>query len=220
MMMVDDNTDQVIPVHKRGYQAEVHFGLGAVIQGVTVAALGAEVASAIQEFVFPETLWILGTGLLSFILCLTFWVSFINNYFFGFRVVVLNARMHVLFSAQYLLLGLLQLMAIHFLANPRLWLTFFVLLFLVAILGSLFLYRNMVVIGDENVRKAIEYDPGANIFNGLFVLSLLLLIFLYIFPAINTPIFNAAALFAALLTLVVFNLNFLKVFQKHLDVGR
>lgn len=208
-----------LPAYKRGYQAEVHFALGAVIQGVTVAALGAEIASAIKAFEFPATLWIIATGLLSFILCLTFWVSFVNNFFFGFRVIALNARMHVLFSAQYLLLGLLQLMAIHFLADPRMWLTFYVLLFLVAFVGSWYLYRNLVVVGDERNRQALEYDPGAKAFNSLFILTFLLLTAWYIFPAtFDTIFFRVVILSIALLGLVVFNINFTKIFQKHLEM--
>jgi hypothetical protein len=207
------------PIQKRGYQAEVHFALGAVIQGVTIAALGAEIADYIKAFVFPDILWILATGLLSFFLCLAFWISFINNYFFGFRVVTMNARIHVLFSVQYLLLGFLQLMAIHFLAHPRMWLTFFVMLFMVAFLGSWYLSKNLVVVGDEEVHQALEYDPGAAAFNGLFVVTLLLLIAWYIFPGLATPFYAMVGLSAAFLSLVVFHINFVKMFQKHLDVG-
>lgn len=209
-----------LPAFKRGYQAEVHFALGAVIQGITVAALGAEISTAIREFVFPNSLWIFATGLLSFILCLSFWVSFINNYFFGFRVVVLTATMHVLFSAQYLLLGLLQLMAIQFLTHPRMWLTFYALLFLIAFLGSWYLFRNLTVVGDEENRQALEYDPGAKIFNSLFALTLLLLVAWYAFPALDTPLFSAIALSIAFLGLIVFNFNFIKVFQRHLETGQ
>jgi hypothetical protein len=207
-----------LPVVKRGYQAEVHFALGAVIQGVTVAALGGEVAAAVRAFEFPGTIWILTTGLLSLILCLTFWISFLNNYFFGFRVIVLDAKMHVLFSAQYLLLGFLQLMAIQFLDNPQMWFTFFVLLFSVAFLGSWYLYRNLVVEDDE-IRQALEYDPGAKVIYGLFLLTLLLLVAWYVFPTIDTFLFGGITLFVSFLILIVFNLNFIKVFQRHLEIG-
>jgi hypothetical protein len=207
------------PGYKRGYQADVHFALGAVIQGVTVAALGGEIAFSLKNFILPDTLWILATGLLSFLVVLTFWVSFLNNYFFGFRVIVLNAKMHVLYSAQYLLLGLLQLVAINFLDNPRMWLTFLVLLFLVAILGSWYLFRSIVIVDDENIRQALEYDPGEKILNILFLVVLLILFAWYVFPALDTPLYHAAALTAAFLTLAVFNLNFIKVFQRHLETA-
>ena len=39
---------QDLPELKRNYQAEVHFALGAVIQGITVAALGSALASALR----------------------------------------------------------------------------------------------------------------------------------------------------------------------------
>lgn len=35
-----------LPEFKHNYQAKVHFALGAVIQGITVAALGNELAAA------------------------------------------------------------------------------------------------------------------------------------------------------------------------------
>jgi hypothetical protein len=208
-----------LPVHKRGYQADVHFALGAVIQGITVAALGAEIAAAIKSFDYPASLWIFATGLLSFTLCLTFWVNFINNFFFGFRVVALSAKMHILFSAQYLLLGLLQLMAIHFLANPKIWLTFYVLLFIVAFLGSWYLSRNMVVLGDEEIRSAYEYDPGGGWFIGLFAITFLLLVVWYVFPTVDTLLFRGFVLLTAFVSLIVFNLNFNKIFQRHLETG-
>lgn len=37
-----------LPEVKRDYQAEIHFSLGAVIQGITVAALGGEIAAALK----------------------------------------------------------------------------------------------------------------------------------------------------------------------------
>ena len=54
-----------LPEFKRDYQAEVHFALGAVIQGITVAALGSELAAVLREMPFPGTIWVFVTGLQS-----------------------------------------------------------------------------------------------------------------------------------------------------------
>jgi hypothetical protein len=47
-----------LPEFKRNYQAEVHFALGAVIQGITVAALGNELAAALRALPFPGAVWV------------------------------------------------------------------------------------------------------------------------------------------------------------------
>lgn len=112
-----------LPEVKRNYQAEVHFALGAVIQGVTVAALGNELAAALKNLPFPGAIWVFVTGVQSLLLCIAFWYTFMNNYFFGFRVINLTARTHFLYATLYLILGLQQHIAIQFLAAPRIWMT-------------------------------------------------------------------------------------------------
>ncbi len=78
-----------VPETKGEYQAQVHFALGAVIQGITVAALGNEIAAALRALPFPGAIWIFITGLQSLLLCIAFWYNFIGQrllYFMGYGV--------------------------------------------------------------------------------------------------------------------------------------
>jgi hypothetical protein len=209
---------QDLPEFKRNYQAEVHFALGAVIQGITVAALGNELAAALRELPFPGAIWVFVTGLQSLILCIAFWYTFMNNYFFGFRVINLTARTHFLFAALYLVLGLQQLIAIQFLDVPRLWMTFYVLLIATTLANS-WTSAHVKVVDRSAVRQALAYDPGSKSFLITFVLALVCLIAWYVVPGLDTNLFRALALSISGLGLVLFVIYYIQVFQRHLDVA-
>jgi cytochrome bd-type quinol oxidase subunit 2 len=202
---------------KRGYQAEVHFALGAVIQGITVAALGGEIATALKNLPFPGAPWVFITGLQSLLLCIAFWFTFISNYSFGFRVINLTARAHFLLAAQYLVLGLLQLLAIQFLADPRSWLTFYLLLITTTLVGS-WTMQHVTVIDHPDVREAMAYDPGSKVFFVTFVLALIIVILWYTIPNIDTNWFRAIAMLVSGTGLVLINYFYILVFQKQLNV--
>jgi hypothetical protein len=206
-----------LPEAKRIQQADVHFALGAVIQGITVATLGNELATALKNLPFPGAIWVFVTGLQSLLLCIIFWYTFMNNYFFGFRVINLTAKTHFLFATLYLLLGLQQLIAIQFLAIPRLWFTFYVLLLATTLAGS-WLFHYVTLINDKKVQQAMNYDPGSKAFLVTFFLSLVCLILWYATPAVNTDLFRAIALTISGLGLVLFIVYYIQVFQRHLDV--
>lgn len=207
-----------LPEFKRDYQAEVHFALGAVIQGITVAALGDELASALREMPFPSARWVFITGLQSLLLCIAFWYTFMNNYFFGFRVINLNAKTHLIFAALYLILGLQQLIAIQFLDMPRVWFTFYVMLITTMFAGS-WATAHVSIIKKKGARQAMEYNPGSRVFNGSFILSLVLLLAWYLIPGIGTNLFQAIALTTSGLGLILFTVYYVQVFQKHLDTN-
>jgi hypothetical protein len=209
---------QDLPEIKRNYQAEVHFALGAVIQGITVAALGSALASALRSLPFPDLLWVFATGLQSLLLCIIFWYTFMNNYFFGFRVINLTAKTHLFFAAFYLVLGLQQLIAIQFLDMPRAWMTFYVLLIATMFVGS-WVTSHITVISKKDVRQALEYDPGSRAFNIFFILSAVFLLAWYLIPDIGTALFQAAALILSGVGLVLFTIYYVQVFQKHLDAN-
>ncbi|MFO7584518.1 MAG: hypothetical protein R6W69_07295 [Anaerolineales bacterium] len=209
---------QDLPELKRNYQAEVHFALGAVIQGITVAALGSALASALRSLPFPDLLWVFATGLQSLLLCVIFWYTFMNNYFFGFRVINLTAKTHLFFAAFYLVLGLQQLIAIEFLDMPRAWMTFYVLLIVTMFVGS-WVTSHVAVIRKKDVRQALEYDPGSRAFNVCFILSAVLLLVWYLIPAVGTGWFQAAALIVSGVGLVLFTIYYVQVFQKHLNAN-
>ena len=206
------------PETKGEYQAQVHFALGAVIQGITVAALGNEVAGALRVLPFPGATWIFVAGLQSLLLCIAFWYNFMDNYFFGFRVANLTAKTHFFSATLYLILGLQQLMAIHFLDIPRLWMTFYVLLILTTFAGSLIFQHAMLHVDDENVRQALDYDPGSRLFLVIFLILSILLILWYVLPGIDTSLFRAVVLSISGLHLIFFIIQGIKRFQRHLDI--
>jgi cytochrome bd-type quinol oxidase subunit 2 len=203
---------------KRDYQAEVHFALGAVIQGVTVAALGNELAAALKNLPFPGAIWIFATGLQSLLLCIAFWYTFMNNYFFGFRAINLTAKTHLLFAALYLVLGLQQLIAIQLLDTPRLWMSFYVLL-IATVLANSWASAHVPVVQRKGARQALEYDPGSKLFLSTFLLSVICLILWYVVPGIDTDLFRAVALSTSGVGLVLFTIYYVQVFQKHLDMA-
>jgi hypothetical protein len=204
-----------LPEVKRNYQAEVHFALGAVIQGITVAALGNELATALRNLPFPGALWVFVTGLQSLLLCIVFWYTFMDNYFFGFRVINLTAKTHLLFAALYLVLGLQQLIAIQFLDLPRMWMTFYVLLIATTLAGSR-VTSPVTMIDNEQVREALQYDPGSKAFLGAFILAVGCLIAWYAIPGIESNIFTAIALTISGAGIVLFTIYYFRVFQRRL----
>jgi hypothetical protein len=203
---------------KRAYQAEIHFALGAVIQGITVAALGGEIAAALKAWPFPGAGWVFITGLQSLLLCIAFWYTFMNNYFFGFRVINLTAKTHLLFATLYLILGLQQLIAIQLLDSPRLWMTLYVLL-IATVLANSWLSAHVTIIKRKGVRQALDYDPGSKPFLFTFLLSLICLIAWYLVPGIDTTLFRTIALATSGVGLILFTIYYVQVFQKHLDMA-
>jgi hypothetical protein len=206
-----------LPEAKRDFQADVHFTLGAVIQGVTVAALGNELAVALRALPFPGAFWVFATGVQSLLLCIIFWYSFMHNYQFGFRVINLNAKTHFAFAAFYLILGLQQVIAIQFLDVPRIWLTLYVLMIASAFAGT-WLSSHVPVIDDNEVQEAMQYDPYARFFPASFTLSVACVIVWYVFPGVDTPLFRAVALSISGAGLVVFAVYYILVFQKALEL--
>jgi hypothetical protein len=207
-----------LPEPKRALQAEVHFTLGAVIQGVTVAALGNEIAAALRTLPFAGAGWVFLAGFQSLALCIIFWYTFMDNYYFGFRAINLRAAAHFVLATFYLVLGVLQFMAISFLDVPRMWMTFYVLLIAVTLLGSWFTSR-LRVVNEEDIRQAMAYDPGSRVFPFTFALAVIWLIIWYAVPQPTAPLFNGVGLAISGLGLVVFTVYSIRAFERHLDVG-
>jgi hypothetical protein len=208
-----------LPAIKRDYQADIHFALGAVIQGVTVAGLGSELATALRNLPFPGAGWVLVTGVQSLLLCIAFWYTFMNNYVFGFRVLNLTATMHLQFASLYLILGLQQLIAIHCLDTPRLWMTLYVSLMATILIGAGITGRARVINRHE-VQQALDYaPPGWWTFLVSFALSLACLIIWYAFPALDSTAFRVIALSSSGLGILLFIIYYVQVFQRHLDAA-
>jgi hypothetical protein len=207
-----------LPDVKRNYQAEVHFALGAVIQGVTVAALGNELANALKNLPFPGAIWVFITGFQSLLLCIAFWYTFMNNYFFGFRVINLSAGTHFLFATLYLVLGLQQHIAIQFLAAPRVWMTLYVLLIATVLAGS-WISSQVTLIDNCEARQAFDYDPGSKAFLSAFFLALVSLIVWYVAPGVDGVLFRSLALLVSGVGLILFIVYSVRRFQRHLEVA-
>ncbi|MCL4858309.1 MAG: hypothetical protein KJZ93_02835 [Caldilineaceae bacterium] len=206
-----------LPEVKRNFQAEVHFALGAVIQGVTVAALGNELARALRDLPFPGAIWVFVTGAQSLLLCIAFWYTFMNNYFFGFRVINLTAKTHFLFATLYLILGLQQHIAIQYLGAPRLWMTLYVLLISTVLAGS-WVSSHVTVVDQQGARQAFDYDPGSKAFLSAFLLALGAVLVWYAAPDVDGVLFRSIALCISGAGLILFVIYSIRRFQRHLDV--
>jgi hypothetical protein len=216
--MSKENDTQMadLPERERNYQAHVHFALGGIIQGLMLAALAGELAGALRDFSYPATLWILVAALQSLLLCILFWYRFMDNFIFGFRVINLSAQTHFLFATHHLVLGLLQFLAIRFLYDSRLWLTFYALLILTT-QGFAVFSSHMKVIDKEGADAALAYEPNTRFLLVTVGLVLLSLVVWYLFPGLDTDRFRAVALTFSGLSIIAFILYSIKVFEHHLD---
>ena len=205
-----------LPERERNYQAHVHFALGGIIQGLMLAALAGELATALRDFSYPSTIWILVTALQSLLLCILFWYRFMDNFIFGFRVINLNAKTHFLFATHHLVLGLLQFLAIRFLADSRLWLTFYALLILTTQGFSLF-SSHMKIIDLEGAEAALTYEPDTRFLLVTVGLTLIALLGWYLFPGLGSNLYRAVALTLSGLSIIAFITYSIKVFEHHLD---
>jgi hypothetical protein len=202
---------------KRGYQAEVYLALATILQGLTLTALGSEIVSAIRELEYPEILWVLATGLLSLILCITFWYIFVRDYFFGYRAVSLTATNHLMLAGAIFSIGFLQFIAFQFLEEPRFWLTLILLSLGVVFVNSWYISHH-VVFEREDVREAIHYQPGNRMLIVLLLAALVCLVLWYALPGIDTGWFRliTLAIFAGVLIRLV--ASSVRIFEKHLEV--
>lgn len=201
---------------ERNFQAHVHFALGGIIQGLMLAALAGELANVIRDFTHPDTTWLLVTAFQSLMLCILFWYRFMDNFIFGFRVINLNARSHFLFAAHHLVLGLLQFLAIRFLFDSRLWLTFYALLVLTTQTFSNF-SSHMTIIKDDGAEEALTYEPDTRFLLLTVSLTMVILVCWYIFPGLDSGLFRASALTLSGLSIVAFISYSIKVFEHHLN---
>jgi hypothetical protein len=205
-----------LPERERNYQAHVHFALGGIIQGLMLAALAGELANALREFTAPASIWILVAAIQSLLLCILFWYRFMDNFIFGFRVINLTARTHFLFAAHHLVLGLLQFLAIRFLYDSRLWLTFYALLIFIT-QGFSYVSSHLKIIDLEGANEALSYEPDTKILLVIVSLTLISLVVWYLFPGLETGLFRAVALTFSGLSIVAFIVYSIKVFDHHLN---
>lgn len=205
---------------RRNYQAEVHFALGAIIQGIIVAALGDEVAGILRTQSLLESIPVFFAAAQSLLICIIFWYRFMDDYFFGFRVIVMTANTHFFFACLYLVLGLQQLVAIRFVDVPRAWMALYVLLIATTVLGSRLLSSRARIIDREGVREALDYDPGSKMFLVTYIVAVLCLLAWYAIPGVGVFWFEMAALSVSALGLVLLAVSSIRMFRRHLEVGR
>ena len=216
MKALPENKKPDLPERERNYQAHVHFALGGIIQGLILAALAGELANALRDFTYPSTIWILVTALQSLLLCILFWYRFMDNFIFGFRIINLSAKTHFLFATHHLVLGLLQFLAIRFLFDSRLWLTFYSLLILTTQGFSLF-SSHLQIIDQKGAEEALTYEPDTRFMLITISLTLIALVGWYLFPGLDTNLHRAVALTLSGLSILAFIIYSIKVFEHHLD---
>lgn len=197
------------------FQADVHFALGTVIQGVTMAALGSELADLLRSGQALENPWIWATAIQSFAICIVFWYSFMDNFYLGFRSIVLSATGHFLIASQYLTLGILQILAIRYIDRPESWFIFFTLILLVTLSGSLIRGIRHINVEDQKLREAIQYSPGIGLFPGAFIICCLLLVIGWIFSP-DSYWYRIVLMGASGISLALFIRIYRLIFTKHL----
>jgi hypothetical protein len=202
---------------KRGYQAEVYLALATILQGLTLTALGSEIVSTIRELEYPGILWVLATGLLSLMLCITFWYIFVRDYFFGYRAISLTAMNHLMLASAIFSIGFLQFIAFQFLEEPRFWLTLVLLSICVVFINSWYISRH-IVFDREDVREAIHYLPGSRIFTVLFLAAVVCLLLWYALPGIDTDWFRLITLAIVAGLLIRLIASSVRIFEKHLEM--
>jgi hypothetical protein len=207
-----------LPKTNRSYQAEVYLALATIVQAITLTALGSEIVTAIKTLGFPALIWVFATGLLSLFISISFWYVFMRDYFFGFRVITLSPQNHLFLASAIFMMGFLQFIAFHFLADPRLWATLVLLTILVVFVNSWYMSRHVKILEREDIQQAVHYDPGDRMFLILYLLACAGLLLWYLVPAVDTQIFRAAMLLIIGSALVLFNLGAQQVFKKHLEV--
>jgi hypothetical protein len=206
---------KVLSDETRGYQAEVYFSLAAVVQGVTLAALGSELVSALRSWHFPDSIWILVTGSQSLLLCVTFWYSFVVAYFSGFRLSEFNATNHFVLAASYFVIGLLQLIAIQFLAEPRIWLTMILLLLGVTLFCFWYTSQRVRVVQPEASDRG--HSEAGRLLVVLLLISLVCGIVWYSVPEIESALFKGTTLAVMGAGLLLLNVKLIRLFQEHLE---
>jgi hypothetical protein len=207
-----------LPETKRGYQAEVYLALATVIQAITLAALGNEIVATLKDPQLPDSIWVIFTGLLSLQLCISFWYLLVRDFFFGYRVINLTAKNHLVVASSIFILGLLQFIAFQFLADPRLWLTLVLMGMGVVLLNAWYTSHNIEIIDKEGAREALQLEPRSNAFIILILIVFGCLILWYLVPGIDTAFFRVFTLGATGAALAVIDISAMHAFQKHLEV--
>jgi hypothetical protein len=204
---------------RRDYQAEVYLALGTILQAISLTALGVEVAGAVKHMSAPDLYWSLATGLLSLALCFTFWYIFVRDFFFGFRVITLNAANHFVLAAAIFTVGFLQFIAFQFLSDPRLWLTLVLLSIAVVFANSWYISHKVELIDQEEIRRAVLYDPNPLYFLVPLGIAAASLIGWYLIPGLDTGLFRSFVLLVTGTALIGLNINSIHIFQRHLETN-
>jgi hypothetical protein len=213
-----ENDPKEMTEEKRGYQAEVYLALATVVQGLTLTAVGSEIVTAIKAPQYPGILWVFFTGLLSLLVCISFWYIFVRDYFFGFRVIHLTAVNHFFLASAIFTIGFLQFIAFQFLGDSQVWLTLVLLSIAVVFINSWYISHSIKTIPREDIRAAITYDPGSRVFAILYLAALGCLVLWYVVPAIDTDLFRGITLLIVGAALIRLNLSSVQIFQKHLEL--
>lgn len=203
---------------KRNYQAEVYLALATVIQAITLTALGNEVVALLKNPEQVWSIWVLVTGLLSLQLCISFWYLFVRDYFFGFRVINLTAKNHMVMASFIFILGFLQFIAFQFLTEPRLWLTLVLIGIGLVLLNAWYTTVNIEVIDREGSQEAMQLGRGSAGFVVLTLIAAACLVLWYAVPAFDSALFKAITLGITAAALILLDADAIRAFQNQLEV--
>lgn len=205
---------------KRNYQAEVYLALATVIQAITLTSLGNEVVALLRNPQTDVSLWTVLTGLLSLQICISFWYLFVRDYFFGYRIINLTAKNHMVIASFIFILGFLQFIAFQFLTDPRLWLTLVLMGIGLVLLNAWYTTGNIEVIDVKEAKEAMQFERGSTVFVLLTLVATVCLIGWYAVPALDSTLFRAITLGVTAAALIQLNVSAVRGFQNHLNAGR
>ncbi len=164
------------PENHRNYQADVYFALATIIQAIILTGLGNEIIQIIKRPIRGELVWVVITGIQSILICVSFWFYFVRDYFFGFRMIQLNAKNHFVLALTFFLTGLMQYIAFHFLNEPRKWLLFILISIAFVFLNSLYISASVSVLYEPDIKPILDESHGSKIPLILFVSLIIILV--------------------------------------------
>lgn len=202
---------------RRSYQAEVHFALATIIQGITITSLGEDIAITLRQWSHFNSMWIVVTAIASLLIAVTFWYAFVMAYFHRFRTVVMTASNHFWLALLYFCMGMLQIISFQFLDDPRTWLTINNVLVITVTTYLIYADRMTRSMPSSPVVKLLNTEAQMSV--ALFGLpsSAVLTLLWWIVPQLATTTYAVVCLSTFIVVVATFNVVSVRVFQRRLD---
>ena len=206
------------PENKRTYQADVYFSLATVIQAIILTGLGNEIIQFVKNPTIEDLVWVGITSTQSLLICVSFWFHFVRDYFFGFRIIILNAKDHFVLALTFFSTGLMQYIAFHFLNDPRKWLTFILISIGIVFLNSIYISTSVIVLDETEIKKVIDESHGSKFTLLLFIILIIILLVWYVISNERNLFFRLVSLLSSAGLITFFIFDALKIFNKQLEI--